>query len=299
LLASTGLMLLVARRPRARAPLGRTVGSRYALWALPRAPPPAAALAARPARGPAAWQPGRRQDRHPPCRPGDRFQRCQSSAPGCDRPGPAGDLALRRGPATRDLRGAPPSLSPPPTDTRRRIWHDRYDPHHCSGCRRATRLWLLRRFIVVPCNFPRDSNPPERELALAHECAHHARGDLSANRRRPSCWLRTAGTRSPGSRCPPSARIRRWAPRPMSSPTTIGLNACFRAAFRSAQRLSAHRPLQSRQSQPEGRLMTIGQTLRPRNTRIVGAAALALTAGAALVATAAPSPRRVRRRGRR
>jgi hypothetical protein len=158
---------------------------------------------------------------------------------------------------------------------------------------------ILSRFLVVPCNFPQDSNPPERELALAHECAHHARGDLSANRRRPSCWLRTAGTRSPGSRCPPSARIRKWPLTPMSSPAATRHNACSTAAFWPAQRASPHRPLQSQQFQPEGRLMTIGQTLRPRNTRIVGAAALALTAGAALVATAAPSPRRVRRRGRR
>lgn len=40
---------------------------------------------------------------------------------------------------------------------------------------------VLRRFIAVPRTFARDFPPFERDLALAHECAHHARGDLIAN----------------------------------------------------------------------------------------------------------------------
>ena len=40
---------------------------------------------------------------------------------------------------------------------------------------------VFNRFIAVPREFARDYQPRERDLALAHECAHHARGDLIAN----------------------------------------------------------------------------------------------------------------------
>ena len=40
---------------------------------------------------------------------------------------------------------------------------------------------VFRRIIAVPRMFARDYTPRERRLALAHECAHHARGDLVAN----------------------------------------------------------------------------------------------------------------------
>lgn len=40
---------------------------------------------------------------------------------------------------------------------------------------------VFRRFIAVPRDFARDYSPRERDLALAHEAAHHARGDLAAN----------------------------------------------------------------------------------------------------------------------
>ena len=40
---------------------------------------------------------------------------------------------------------------------------------------------VFRRFIAVPRGFARDYQPRERNLALAHEAAHHARGDLVAN----------------------------------------------------------------------------------------------------------------------
>lgn len=40
---------------------------------------------------------------------------------------------------------------------------------------------LLKRFVAVPREFTRTFSPRERELALAHELAHHRGGDLFAN----------------------------------------------------------------------------------------------------------------------
>ena len=40
---------------------------------------------------------------------------------------------------------------------------------------------LFRRFVAVPIHFAQTFNPRERELALAHELAHHHSGDLYAN----------------------------------------------------------------------------------------------------------------------
>lgn len=40
---------------------------------------------------------------------------------------------------------------------------------------------VFDRFIAVPQGFARDYEPGERDLALAHEAMHHARGDLIAN----------------------------------------------------------------------------------------------------------------------
>ncbi len=40
---------------------------------------------------------------------------------------------------------------------------------------------VFRRYVAVPQDFAHRYRPRERELALAHECAHHARGDLAAN----------------------------------------------------------------------------------------------------------------------
>ncbi len=40
---------------------------------------------------------------------------------------------------------------------------------------------LLRRFVAVPRDFTHTFSPRERELALAHELAHHRAGDLFAN----------------------------------------------------------------------------------------------------------------------
>lgn len=40
---------------------------------------------------------------------------------------------------------------------------------------------LFKRYIAVPLNFTKSYSPAERELALAHEMAHHKSGDLFAN----------------------------------------------------------------------------------------------------------------------
>ena len=40
---------------------------------------------------------------------------------------------------------------------------------------------LFRRYVAVPRDFAQRYTPHEQQLAIAHECAHHARGDLAAN----------------------------------------------------------------------------------------------------------------------
>jgi beta-lactamase regulating signal transducer with metallopeptidase domain len=60
-------------------------------------------------------------------------------------------------------------------------------------------LGLLRRLIVIPADFSRRYTPAERHLAMAHEHAHHRRGDLwwnvlallvlAANWFNPVAWL--------------------------------------------------------------------------------------------------------------
>jgi bla regulator protein blaR1 len=40
---------------------------------------------------------------------------------------------------------------------------------------------LLKRYIAVPADFTRSYSPAERDLAIAHEMAHHKSGDLYAN----------------------------------------------------------------------------------------------------------------------
>jgi bla regulator protein blaR1 len=40
---------------------------------------------------------------------------------------------------------------------------------------------LFKRFIAVPQDFTKTYSPAERDLAIAHEMAHHKSGDLFAN----------------------------------------------------------------------------------------------------------------------
>lgn len=40
---------------------------------------------------------------------------------------------------------------------------------------------VIRKFVAFPCDFTERYDPLERDLALAHELGHHARGDLIAN----------------------------------------------------------------------------------------------------------------------
>jgi bla regulator protein blaR1 len=51
----------------------------------------------------------------------------------------------------------------------------------CSDVQGPLAFGLIRRYIAVPLNFSRIFAPRERELALAHELAHHRAGDLFAN----------------------------------------------------------------------------------------------------------------------
>jgi bla regulator protein BlaR1 len=67
-------------------------------------------------------------------------------------------------------------------------------------------LGLLRRLIVIPADFTRRYSPSERRLAMAHERAHHRRGDLwwnvaalvflAANWFNPVAWIAFRAFRS-------------------------------------------------------------------------------------------------------
>lgn len=157
---------------------------------------------------------------------------------------------------------------------------------------------VIRPSIAVPRGFERDYDALERELALAHEQAHHAHGDLIANWVslavlaahwwNPVAWLairafrddqefaadaRVLATRDAGAR-PRYARV-------LAKAAGIGaLPACNLPACNLNAR-----------SNLKGRLMMLGQHPRSRRRRLAGSLILALLGGSALAATAATSGR--------
>lgn len=148
---------------------------------------------------------------------------------------------------------------------------------------------VLQRFIAVPHSFARDYSPAERDLALAHEVAHHARGDLLAN------WLSLA-----------VLALHWWNPvawiamRAFREDQEFAVDAQVLAA-----RQPEARPLYAQvlvkaagigalpacnlhaRSNLKGRLMMLGQTQGSNRRLVLGGIALILLGGAALTATAA------------
>ena len=154
---------------------------------------------------------------------------------------------------------------------------------------------VFRRFIGVPRTFARDYRPAERNLALAHEIAHHARGDLIAN------WVSLA-----------VLAAHWWNPVAWAAMRAFRDDQEFAAdAQVLAGTAPAARPLYGQvlakaagigalpvcnlnaRSNLKGRLMMIGRKPRTRRQRLFGGTVLSLFGGAALAASlAAPAASR-------
>lgn len=147
---------------------------------------------------------------------------------------------------------------------------------------------MFRPFITVPRDFAQDYNPCEQDLALAHERAHHARGDLSAN------WVSLAVLAAHWWNPVAWVAIRAFrADQEMATdahvlahrePASRALYAHVLAKTAGIGALPACN-LNAR-SDLKGRLMMIRQTPRSRGRLALGGALLALSATAALAATA-------------
>ena len=151
---------------------------------------------------------------------------------------------------------------------------------------------VFRRFIAVPRGFTSDYSPAERDLALAHEAAHHARGDLLAN------WVSLV-----------VLAVHWWNPIAWAAIRAFRDDQEFAAdAHVLSGRTAAARSLYARvlaktagvgalpacnltaRSTLKGRLMMLGHTPPSRRHIAGGSIALALLGGTALAATATPPP---------
>ena len=150
---------------------------------------------------------------------------------------------------------------------------------------------IVRRFIAVPLDFARDYASHERELALAHESAHHARGDLIANWVslvvlaahwwNPVAWVAIRAFREDQEMAADADVLADRGP---------GMRALYGHVLAKAAGVGAP-PMCNlgARSSLKGRLMIIRQAPRSRGTRLIGGAILALSASVALAATAATS----------
>ena len=147
---------------------------------------------------------------------------------------------------------------------------------------------VLRRFIAVPRAFAQDYDATERDLALAHECAHHTRGDLIANWAslivlaihwwNPVAWLAIHAFREDQEfaadahvlAARQSDALPRYAHVLAKAAGVGALPAC---------NLNARANL-------KGRLMMLGQKRRSSRQMVIGRIALTLLGGTALAATA-------------
>ncbi|PZN96055.1 MAG: peptidase M56 [Alphaproteobacteria bacterium] len=148
---------------------------------------------------------------------------------------------------------------------------------------------VFRRCIAVPRNFARDYEPAERELALAHEAAHHARGDLLANWLslvvlaahwwNPVAWIAVRAFRE-DQEIAADAHVLAGRPRAAQALYAHVLAKAAGVGALPACNLNARSNL-------KGRLLMIGQHPRSRRRLAVGAVLLPLFGGVALAATAA------------
>ncbi len=148
---------------------------------------------------------------------------------------------------------------------------------------------VFRRTIAVPLGFDRDYVPAKRDLALAHEAAHHRHGDLIANWVslavlaahwwNPIAWVALRAFRA-DQEFAADASVLDAAP---------GAVATYADVLAKAAGIGAipvcHLNLRSTL---KGRLMMLGYHVSTRR-RVVAAAALTLIGSAALAATAMPT----------
>ena len=149
---------------------------------------------------------------------------------------------------------------------------------------------VARRFIAVPRSFGSDYTAAERDLALAHEAAHHARGDLVANWAllavlaahwwNPVAWAAMRAFRDDQEFAADAHVLGRRAP---------GARALYARVLAKAAGIGALPVCNlNARSNLKGRLMMLGQNPGSARRLGFGAAALTLLGGAALAATATP-----------
>lgn len=149
-------------------------------------------------------------------------------------------------------------------------------------------IGVFRRLIVVPRDFARRYDAEERELALAHEHAHHLRGDLAANWAslvvlavhwwNPVAWVALGAFRHDQELAADARVLAGRAPGVMPRYARMLATAAGVGALPAAS-------LNPR-SDLKGRLMMLSQRPLSRRRRAIGAALLALVGGTALAATA-------------
>lgn len=148
---------------------------------------------------------------------------------------------------------------------------------------------VFRRFIAVPREFARDYRSCERDLALAHESAHHARGDLLANWMslavlaahwwNPVAWLAIRAFRNDQEFAADAHVLADKVP---------GTRALYAHVLAKAAGVGALPACNlNARSNLKGRLMMIGQKPRSSRRLAFGGAMLTLFGTAALAATAA------------
>lgn len=151
---------------------------------------------------------------------------------------------------------------------------------------------VVRRFIAVPHGFVRDFTPGERDLALAHERAHHLRGDLLANWAslvvlavhwwNPVAWTALRAFRR-DQECAADAYV--------LAGQDDGAVAVYAQLLAKVAGIGALPVCNlNARSNLKGRLMTLRQKPHSSGRLVFGAAALTLLGSAALAATASSSP---------
>lgn len=146
---------------------------------------------------------------------------------------------------------------------------------------------VVHRYVAVPRDFADRYTAREQDLALAHECAHHARGDLVANWVslavlavhwwNPLAWVAIGAFREDQEFAVDAHVLMRCA----ADARPAYAHVLAKAAGLGALPVANLNP----RSNLKGRLMMLAQPPLPRSRSIVGGSALALLAAAALAAT--------------
>jgi bla regulator protein BlaR1 len=150
---------------------------------------------------------------------------------------------------------------------------------------------VFRRVIAVPYAFAKIYDASERDLALAHESAHHARGDLLANWAsiivlalhwwNPVAWIAIRAFREDQEFAADTHVLAAKGSGALPSYTHVLAKAAGIGAL-PACNLNARSKL-------KGRLMMLGQNQRTSRQFLIGSVALVLFGSTALAATAVKS----------